>query len=303
MDVCRAGTLNVSNRICAAVSRFERGLSGGSVSRTGCWRGLASDYRASSPTAFFFRAARFCLTSSLSVFSPSPYTYSQIFSMSSQSVTMPCSSGYLILSSPLSSVAALCPMKTSPSSAPASTRRCFGRPTHDGNMHFGRSSPANPARIVPDPLSRTIGALWRLSAIVTVAMDDRGLTTVVGSMERATSRPSWTPSRYVYKVCPLTGPRLSRSRFRWTSLPRRTDPSQMLLLAAPSTMVENEKLYLKTPQNAVSDRVSSDRPWFTTSRRELWMLAWILLLWWPWSARRAGSLRCVHLNGCRGVPR
>ncbi len=32
-------------------------------------------------------------------------------------------------------------------------------------MHFGRSSPANPARIVPEPLSMTIGALWRVSVI------------------------------------------------------------------------------------------------------------------------------------------
>lgn len=105
-------------------------------------------------------------TSSLNVFSPSPYTYSQIRSMSSQSVTMPCSSGYRIFSRPRSSVAAFCPMKTSPSSAPASTRRCFGRPTHDGKKHLGASSPAKPARIVPEPLSRTIGALWRDSAMV-----------------------------------------------------------------------------------------------------------------------------------------
>ena len=33
-------------------------------------------------------------TSSLRLLRPSAYTYSQIFSMSSQSVTMPCSSGY-----------------------------------------------------------------------------------------------------------------------------------------------------------------------------------------------------------------
>ena len=36
MEVYSAGTLNVSNRIWAAVSRFALGLRGGSVSRTGC---------------------------------------------------------------------------------------------------------------------------------------------------------------------------------------------------------------------------------------------------------------------------
>jgi hypothetical protein len=86
--------------------------------------------------------------------------------MSSQSVTMPCSSGYRILSSPRSSVAAFWPMNTSPSNAPASTRRCFGLPTHDGKWHFGTSSPAKPARMVPDPLSSTMGALCSVSAMV-----------------------------------------------------------------------------------------------------------------------------------------
>ena len=37
MDVYSAGTLNVSKRIWAAVSRFDRGFSGGSVNRTGCY--------------------------------------------------------------------------------------------------------------------------------------------------------------------------------------------------------------------------------------------------------------------------
>lgn len=36
MDVCSAGTLNVSKRIWAAVSRLLRGLRGGSVRSTGC---------------------------------------------------------------------------------------------------------------------------------------------------------------------------------------------------------------------------------------------------------------------------
>lgn len=88
--------------------------------------------------------------------------------MSSQSVTMPCSIGYLIFSNPLNSCAFL-PMKTSPSKAPAMTLMCFGRPTlkhhmvvssstprnvatnKDGKKHLGWSCPANPALIVPDP--------------------------------------------------------------------------------------------------------------------------------------------------------
>jgi hypothetical protein len=37
MEVYNAGTLKVSNRICAAVSRLLRGLSGGSVNKTGCY--------------------------------------------------------------------------------------------------------------------------------------------------------------------------------------------------------------------------------------------------------------------------
>jgi len=36
IDAYSAGTLNVSKRIWAAVSRFERGLRGGSVRRIGC---------------------------------------------------------------------------------------------------------------------------------------------------------------------------------------------------------------------------------------------------------------------------
>ena len=36
MEVYNAGTLKVSKRIWAAVSRFARGLRGGSVRRTGC---------------------------------------------------------------------------------------------------------------------------------------------------------------------------------------------------------------------------------------------------------------------------
>lgn len=37
-DMYMAGTLNVSKKICAACSRFELGLSGASVRRTGCCR-------------------------------------------------------------------------------------------------------------------------------------------------------------------------------------------------------------------------------------------------------------------------
>ena len=68
------------------------------------------------------------LASSLRVPNSSAYTQLHILSMSSQSVTMPCSMGYLIFSRPLYSCA-LRPMKTSPSRAPAMTRTCFGRPT------------------------------------------------------------------------------------------------------------------------------------------------------------------------------
>src|ERR1700712_571210 len=53
-------------------------------------------------------------------------------------------------------------MKMSPSSAPAMARMCFGRPTNEGKKHFGRSSPANPARMVPLPLSSTMGAFTSL---------------------------------------------------------------------------------------------------------------------------------------------
>ena len=68
------------------------------------------------------------LTSSLNVPSSSAYTQFQIRSISSQSVTIPCSMGYFILSKPRNSCARR-PMKTSPSNAPAMTRMCFGRPT------------------------------------------------------------------------------------------------------------------------------------------------------------------------------
>lgn len=37
IDVYKAGTLKVSNNICAAVSRFCRGFKGASVSSTGCF--------------------------------------------------------------------------------------------------------------------------------------------------------------------------------------------------------------------------------------------------------------------------
>ena len=41
IEVKRAGTLNVSKSICAAVSRLARGFSGASVRRTGCWQNNA----------------------------------------------------------------------------------------------------------------------------------------------------------------------------------------------------------------------------------------------------------------------
>ncbi len=37
MEVKRAGTLKVSKRTCAAMSRFVRGFRGASVRRTGCY--------------------------------------------------------------------------------------------------------------------------------------------------------------------------------------------------------------------------------------------------------------------------
>lgn len=41
-EVYRAGTLNVSNSIWAAVSRFSRGFNGGSVRRTGCYDAISA---------------------------------------------------------------------------------------------------------------------------------------------------------------------------------------------------------------------------------------------------------------------
>lgn len=37
MEVNKAGTLKVSKKICAAVSRFFMGFNGASVNRTGCY--------------------------------------------------------------------------------------------------------------------------------------------------------------------------------------------------------------------------------------------------------------------------
>lgn len=71
---------------------------------------------------------RLHLTSSLSVPSSSAYIQLHIRSISSQSVTIPCSMGYFIFKRPRNSWARR-PMKTSPSRAPAMTRTCFGRPT------------------------------------------------------------------------------------------------------------------------------------------------------------------------------
>jgi hypothetical protein len=86
------------------------------------------------------------ITSSLNVPSSSAYTQLHICSMSSQSVTMPCSIGYLIFSSPRNSCARL-PMNTSPSNAPAMTRICFGRPTLCSNVRrYGLVSENGPNR-------------------------------------------------------------------------------------------------------------------------------------------------------------
>ena len=50
-------------------------------------------------------------------------------------------------------------MKQSPSSAPAMTRVCFGRPTKLPKTHLGDCSPAKPAFTTPEPLSITTGWL------------------------------------------------------------------------------------------------------------------------------------------------
>lgn len=127
-----AGTLKVSNRIWAAVSRFDRGFRGGSVSSTGCCQTkIVSHDFVVTCQLYQNRQPPASRTSSLNVFNSSVYTNCQILSISSQSVTIPCSRGYFIFSKPRSSWA-FCPMKTSPSSAPARTLRCFGRPTNEG---------------------------------------------------------------------------------------------------------------------------------------------------------------------------
>jgi hypothetical protein len=63
-------------------------------------------------------------------------------------------------------------MNTSPSNAPAIVRTCFGRPTYDGKKHFGTSSPAKPALMVPLPLSITMGALCSREPMVGALCSD-----------------------------------------------------------------------------------------------------------------------------------
>ena len=73
-------------------------------------------------------------------------------------------------------------MNRSPSSAPAIVRTCFGRPTYDGKKHLGTSSPANPALIVPLPLSMTMGALCNREPMVGAVVN---ITYAMRQLERA----------------------------------------------------------------------------------------------------------------------
>merc|ERR1719187_3099223 len=81
----------------------------------------------------------------------------QIFSMSSQLVMIPCSTGYLRVRIPLldwassPTYASFCPI-------PTITPWCLGRPTMEGKTALGASSPAKPALHIPDPLSITRAA-------------------------------------------------------------------------------------------------------------------------------------------------
>lgn len=137
--VKNAGTLNVSKKICAATSLFCRGFNGASVNSTGCYATAGQHSTATVDRVQTTQAAAKLLcgivvrprpepTSSLNAFRPSAYTHPHIRSMSSQSVTTPCSIGYFIFNKPRSSWARR-PMKRLSCIAPAMTRGCFGRPT------------------------------------------------------------------------------------------------------------------------------------------------------------------------------
>ena len=78
----------------------------------------------------------------------------QIFSISSQLVTIPCSIGYFNVKIPLL-LCASSPTYESFWPIPTITPWCLGRPTMDGKTALGASSPAKPALTMPEPLSHT----------------------------------------------------------------------------------------------------------------------------------------------------
>merc|ERR1712055_918727 len=126
-----AGRLKVSNMIWVIFSLLALGLRGASVRRTGCSSGA-------------IRRSLYMV-------------WCQIFSMSSQLVMIPCSTGYLRVRIPLldwassPTYASFCPI-------PTMTPTCLGRPTMEGKTALGASSPAKPALHIPEPLSQTRAA-------------------------------------------------------------------------------------------------------------------------------------------------
>merc|ERR1712062_763244 len=81
----------------------------------------------------------------------------QIFSMSSQLVTIPCSMGYFRVRIPLLDWASS-PTYESFWPMPTITPWWRGRPTIEGKTALGASSPAKPALHMPEPLSQTRAA-------------------------------------------------------------------------------------------------------------------------------------------------
>merc|ERR1712055_895600 len=131
MATYMAGKLKVSNMIWVIFSLLALGLRGASVRRTGCSSGAT-------------RSSLYMV-------------WCQIFSMSSQLVMIPCSTGYLRVRIPLldcassPTYASFCPI-------PTITPWCLGRPTMEGKTALGASSPAKPALHIPEPLSQTRAA-------------------------------------------------------------------------------------------------------------------------------------------------
>lgn len=91
--------------------------------------------------------------------------------MSSQLFTIPCSIGYLKLSTPLFESASS-PTKVPLFYMPTITFWNLGLPTIEGKDVLGASSPLIPALHIPDPLSMTIGAL--LSVILLISNLNEG---------------------------------------------------------------------------------------------------------------------------------